>query len=90
MKQRSRNQLGELVAAMAILGGSVMCAAPTFAANTNINLTAANTFEQADVTIAEGDTVTFTWQGGFHDVVFADGVSSGSRITLICCSSACW
>lgn len=29
-------------------------------------------------TVAVGDTVKFVWEGGFHDVVFTDGQSSGA------------
>lgn len=82
MKQRSRTRLSETVAALAIIGGSCMVAAPTLAATTNVNLLASNQFDAATVTVQQGDTVTFTWQGGFHDVVFADGVSSGTPVGI--------
>jgi plastocyanin len=80
--ENSSSRLSEALTALAIVGGSVLLAAPSLAANTNVDLTASNTFDQASVTVSEGDTVTFTWRGGFHDVVFADGVSSGTPVGI--------
>jgi plastocyanin len=75
-------RLREAVAAVAVLGGSLAVAAPALAADTNVNLTASNTFDQASLTVQVGDTVTFVWQGGFHDVKFADGVNSGAPVGI--------
>jgi len=66
------------VAALAALLTVFVFAAPAWAETKTVNLTADNTYSPAAVTINEGDTVQFVWQGGFHDVVFADGASSGS------------
>jgi plastocyanin len=73
-----KNRLFEIAAGVAIVGGAVMIAAPSLAADTTVTLTAANTFDQDSITVSEGDTVTFLWAGGFHDVAFADGVTSGA------------
>lgn len=81
-KHRSSTRLSEAAAALAIVGGSFLVAAPSLAATMNVNLLASNQFDAATVTVQEGDTVTFTWQGGFHDVVFADGVSSGTPVGI--------
>lgn len=51
---------------------------PAFAATTSVSLTPDNTFTPASPSVSVGDTVTFTWNGGFHDVAFADGVNSGT------------
>ena len=39
---------------------------------------ASNAFTPATVNIQTGQTVKWTWAGGFHNVAFADGVSSGA------------
>lgn len=75
-----KNTLARITACLAVIGGAIMLAAPSFAATTTVNLTATNQFDAANVTVAEGDTVTFTWLGGFHDVSFDDGVSSGAPV----------
>ncbi len=75
-------RLRDVGAAGAVVTGSFLVAAPVLAADTNVNLTASNTFDSAAVTVTEGDTVTFTWQGGFHDVAFADGVKSGTPVGI--------
>ncbi len=51
-----------------------------WAATTAVTLTVDNKFVPGSPTVEVGDTVTFTWDGGFHDVVFADGVSSGTPV----------
>lgn len=63
---------------VAILILAVAGAMPAVAATTGVDLTVDNKFSPANPTIAVGDTVKFTWGGGFHDVVFSDGVSSGA------------
>ena len=78
----SMRRLGEVTAALAFVAGSLAIAAPISAADSTVNLTATNQFEPANVTVAVGDTVTFVWQGGFHDVTFADGVSSGAPVGI--------
>jgi plastocyanin len=80
--ENSRTRLSEAIAALAVVAGSVLLAGPSLAANTNVDLTASNQFDQANVTVSQGDTVTFTWRGGFHDVVFSDGVSSGTPVGI--------
>jgi plastocyanin len=75
-------RLRDIGAAGAVVIGSVLMAAPVLAADTNVNLTASNTFDSATVTVGEGETVTFTWRGGFHDVTFADGVNSGTPVGI--------
>lgn len=77
-----RTRAREALATLAIAGGALVAAAPALAATTNVNLTSTNQFDQSTVNVSEGDTVTFTWQGGFHDVVFADGVSSGTPVGI--------
>lgn len=81
-QRKPSQRLRDIGAAGAVVIGSVLMAAPAFAADTNVNLTAANTFDSAAVTVREGDTVTFTWQGGFHDVTFADGEKSGTPVGI--------
>ena len=70
----------KIATGLAVIGGAMMMAAPSSAANASVNLTADNTFTPAAVTISTGEKVTFTWVGGFHDVTFADGVSSGAPV----------
>jgi len=72
-----RRRIGGVAALAAVLMVFVF-AAPAWAETKTVNLTADNTYSPAAITINEGDTVQFVWQGGFHDVVFADGPSSGS------------
>ncbi len=82
-KLRMKNRLCEIATGLVVIGGSIMLAAPSFAADTSVNLTATNQFEQAAITVDTGDTVTFNWKGGFHDVIFADGVSSGTPVGVV-------
>lgn len=79
-KRSSRRR--DVVAGLTVLVGAVALAAPAIAADANVTLTAANTFDAANVTVNVGDTVTFTWAGGFHDVAFADGVNSGTPVGI--------
>lgn len=81
-QRKPLRRLRDIGAAGAVVIGSVLMAAPALAADTNVNLTASNTFDSAAVTVSEGDSVTFTWQGGFHDVTFADGVNSGTPVGI--------
>ena len=53
---------------------------PAFAATKTVSLTVDNKFVPGSLTVAEGDTVNFKWEGGFHDVSFSDGQSSGSPV----------
>ena len=57
--------------------GLMLIAIPAIAATTKVTLTADNQFQASSVSIATGDAVQFVWNGGFHDVVFADGQKSG-------------
>jgi plastocyanin len=47
------------------------------AAGTVVTLTADNTFAPSTIEVGVGDAVTFSWGGGFHNVVFDDGTRSG-------------
>lgn len=47
------------------------------AAGSTVSLTAENTFSPSSIEVSVGDTVTFRWDGGFHNVVFDDGARSG-------------
>jgi plastocyanin len=53
-------------------------AAPVLAATRTVRLTAENVYTPANLTVEVNDRVDFVWEGGFHDVVFADGASSGA------------
>lgn len=79
-RQIVKEMVVKVTAILAVIGGAIMLASPSFAATTAVNLTAANQFDAANVTVGEGDTVTFTWSGGFHDVTFDDGVDSGAPV----------
>lgn len=72
-----RQRIRMLVPALLVLAGMVL-ALPAWAATNSVDLTADNRFAPGSLSIAVGDTVQFNWQGGFHDVVFADGTSSGA------------
>ena len=67
-----------LLAVLMVVVLGVMLAAPALAATKTVKLTADNKFSPASATISVGDTVNFVWDGGFHDVVFSDGKSSGT------------
>lgn len=77
-----KQRLAGLTVGMAVLGGTAMMAAPSLAAGPTVTLTATNLFEPGNVTVEQGDTVTFTWAGGFHDVTFSDGTSSGTPVGI--------
>jgi len=62
------------------VAGLMLVAIPVWAATQEVTLTADNQFQAANVSVASGDTVRFVWNGGFHDVVFADGQSSGAPV----------
>lgn len=81
-KFREKNRLFEITTGLAVVGGTIMLAAPSLAANPTVTLTAANQFDQPALTVSEGETVTFSWAGGFHDVTFADGVGSGAPVGI--------
>jgi plastocyanin len=73
--------------AAAVLACLVACAAQApaaFAANTNVNLTTSKTFSPASVTVAPGDSVTWTWtEARSHNVTSvsagAETISSGTK-----------
>jgi plastocyanin len=50
-----------------------LAAAPSLAADQTVRATSSSTFSPATVTVNVGDTVTFTNDGGFHNVKFEDG-----------------
>lgn len=72
-----KHRLTALTAVVTIL---IVAALPAWAATKTVTLTADNKFAPGAVTVAVGDSVTFVWDGGFHDVVFADGTSSGAPV----------
>lgn len=51
---------------------SLLVGFPALGANFNVQTNANNTFSPANLTIEEGDSVTFTNTGGFHNVVADD------------------
>jgi plastocyanin len=62
------------VLAMLVLGAVMTSSQPAGAATAEVGVgTGGNNFAPASVTIAVGDTVNWTWVGGFHNVVAADG-----------------
>lgn len=68
-------RIGALIASTVMV---LAVAAPVLAATRTVKLTAANVYTPANPTIEVGDRVDFVWEEGFHDVVFADGTSSGA------------
>lgn len=60
--------------------GVMLVAVPALAATQKVTLTADNQFLSSSVSIATGDAVQFVWNGGFHDVVFSDGETSGAPV----------
>ena len=68
-------RIGALIAAAVMV---LAVAAPVLAATRTVKLTADNAYTPANLTIEVGDRVDFVWEAGFHDVVFADGASSGT------------
>ena len=73
---RTKNKMLKIATGLAVIGGAMMMAAPSFAANATVELRVDNTFSPAAVTVNTGEKVTFKWVEGFHDVVFTDGVKS--------------
>ena len=72
---------GTRVGAGALLATALMLLVfmvPAWAATKTVTLTIDNVFEPGSVSIPVGDTVTFSWEGGFHDVTFGDGTVSGA------------
>lgn len=65
------------LAAVALAAGTVLLAAPAAAqSSAEVLLTDANTFEPEQVTVEEGGTVDFRWEGGnTHNVAFDDETS---------------
>jgi plastocyanin len=62
---------------------ALAASATTASAQTTHNIDLAGvSFSQPDITIAEGDTVIWTWLSGLHNVVSDDGLfSSGSPVS---------
>jgi plastocyanin len=61
---------------MAIFAAGLLClvwAASAFAADQTVTANSSNQFTPANVTVSEGDTVTWNNTGGFHNVHFDDG-----------------
>ena len=52
---------------------AALAASPSLAADQTVRATPSNTFSPSTVTVNVGDTVTFTNDGGFHNVKFEDG-----------------
>ena len=68
-----KTRLLRLAALMAVLAGTMLVVGPAWAATKNVKLTADNKFQPGTLSVEVGDSVEFTWEGGFHDVRFADG-----------------
>jgi plastocyanin len=63
-----------LIALTAFLAGLALAVVPTLGANTDVTVGGGtNTFSPKTVTISQGDSVTWTNAGGFHNVKFDDG-----------------
>jgi plastocyanin len=54
-------------------GVALLTATPAGAADQTVTATSSNTFSPSDVTIAQGEKVTWTNMGGIHNVRFDDG-----------------
>ncbi|HEX8052353.1 MAG TPA: plastocyanin/azurin family copper-binding protein [Thermoleophilaceae bacterium] len=52
---------------------ALLLCSPAMAADQSVSATNSNTFTPSTVTVNPNDTVTWTNQGGFHNVVFDDG-----------------
>jgi plastocyanin len=61
------------LAILVCAGLTLALAAPAMGANQTVRATFSNTFSPSTVTIAVGDTVTWTNDGGQHNVKFDDG-----------------
>jgi plastocyanin len=68
-----------MAAVLMMIVATVFGASPAGAADRTIELQAER-FAPATVTVSQGDTVTFVWRAGFHNVVFDDGASSGAPV----------
>jgi len=66
-------------AAVLLLAG-IAIAGPALAAERSVTLTADNRFAPGTLSVTAGDTVTWVWEGGFHDVTFGDGTRSGDPV----------
>jgi plastocyanin len=65
-----------LLVVVVLLGGSVLASTPALGANQTVTAATSgtsNTFTPADVTVDQGDTVTWNNIGGTHNVRFDDG-----------------
>jgi plastocyanin len=58
---------------VAAVGALVLAASPALGANQSVTATTNLQFSPAEVTITQGETVTWTNAGGDHNVVFDDG-----------------
>jgi plastocyanin len=58
---------------VAAVGALVLAASPALGANQSVTATTKVQFSPAEVTITQGETVTWTNAGGDHNVVFDDG-----------------
>jgi plastocyanin len=63
-----------LLALTAFLAGLALAVVPTFGANVDVTAGPGETFSPKTVTVAQGDSVTWTNAGGFHNVKFEDGL----------------
>ena len=62
---------------LAAVGGMALAACPATAANFDVGMVGTATgpaFSPQTVTVTQGDSVTWTNGGGFHDVTFEDGL----------------
>jgi len=59
---------------LAAVGGMALAACPAMAANFDVGMVVGPAFSPKDITITQGDSVTWTNGGGVHDVTFEDGL----------------
>lgn len=69
-----------VIATAVLIVGLIVLALPALAATSTVTLTADNIFKPGTISVATGDVVKFVWDGGFHDVTFADGQKSGAPV----------
>ncbi len=69
-----------VIAIAVLVTGVLVLALPVVAATSTVTLTADNAFKPGTITVGAGDAVKFVWDGGFHDVTFADGQKSGAPV----------
>lgn len=69
-----------VIATAVLIVGLIVLALPALAATSTVTLTADNIFKPGTISVAAGDTVSFVWDGGFHDVTFSDGQKSGAPV----------